>query len=369
MANKRKKIISVVGARPNFMKLAPVARELDRHKNKLRHLILHTGQHYDKNMSKIFFEELDIPKPQINLGVGSGGHGQQTGMIMAKFEKVCYKEKPDLVLVYGDINSTMAAALVSRKLHIPVAHIEAGFRAHDLTIPEEVNRLVTDVVSDYLFSISAEETKNLRLEGIGRDKIFEVGDIMADSLLFFKRKALTLQTWASLGLKQRGYALLTLHRPSNVDDRNVLKNIFAAIKKIAQKIPVVFPVHPRTRKMIQQFDLDGVKNIKFIPPLGYLDFLSLLMSSGFVLTDSGGVQLEASVLNLPCLTLRKVVERKSTLASGTNVLVGNNASKIVGEAGKIIIDFGKRKPVKKLPWIWDGKTAQRIVRILIEKKL
>ncbi|MBU0672785.1 MAG: UDP-N-acetylglucosamine 2-epimerase (non-hydrolyzing) [Candidatus Margulisbacteria bacterium] len=361
MSKKRKKIISVVGARPNFMKVAPMSREFAKYPKQFQHLILHTGQHYDANMSKVFFEELSIPKPDIYLGIGSGGHGEQTGKIMIEFEKICVQEKPDLILVYGDVNSTVAAALVAVKLHIPIGHVEAGLRSFDRAMPEEINRILTDSISDYLFTPSPDGDVNLRKEGVAKNKIFMVGDIMVDSLVFNRKKAAKLSVLPSLNLSPGAYALLTLHRPSNVDSQENMSRIFKALKVIGKKIPIVFPVHPRTKKMLDRFGLTKVPGIELVSPLGYLEFLNLMMNCKFVLSDSGGIQEETTVLGIPCLTLRDTTERPITLTHGTNTLVWHNPKKIIAEANKILRGQAKKG---RLPDFWDGKTAKRIVKIL-----
>jgi UDP-N-acetylglucosamine 2-epimerase (non-hydrolysing) len=363
MTRKKKKIMSVVGARPNFMKVAPISRELKKRHDCFRHLIVHTGQHYDENMSRIFFDELEIPLPDISLGIGSGSHGQQTGRIMFEFERVCLKERPDLVLVYGDVNSTIAAALVSVKLGIRIGHVEAGLRSFDRTMPEEINRILTDAISDYLFTPFPEADENLIKEGVPKEKIYMVGDIMADSLLFNKGKAAELDIPASLGLLPRGYAVLTLHRPSNADSQENMKRIFYALNLVSQKIPIVFPMHPRTEKMMQKFGINGSERVKAIPPLGYLEFLNLMMNCRFMLTDSGGIQEETTILGIPCLTLRNTTERPVTLTRGTNTLVWNNPEKIIDEAAKIL---NGQKINSTCPDFWDGKTAKRIVGVLVK---
>ncbi|MBU1026109.1 MAG: UDP-N-acetylglucosamine 2-epimerase (non-hydrolyzing) [Candidatus Margulisbacteria bacterium] len=360
--NKKKKIISVVGARPNFMKVAPISRELEKYSDRFQHLIVHTGQHYDENMSKIFFEDLAIPMPDINLGVGPGNHGEQTGKIMIEFEKICLAEKPDLVLVYGDVNSTIAAALVSVKLGIRVAHVEAGLRSFDRSMPEEINRVLTDSISDYLFTPSPDGDENLLKEGVSKEKIYMVGDIMVDSLLFNKGKAAKLDVLSSFGLSAEKYAVLTLHRPSNVDNEENIKNIFAALEIVSEKIPIIFPIHPRTKKMMQKFNINQMKGLKLISPLGYLEFLNLMMNCSFMLTDSGGIQEETTVLDIPCLTLRNTTERPITLSHGTNMLVSNNTDKIIKEAKKILDGGGKKG---NNPDLWDGQTARRIINILL----
>jgi UDP-N-acetylglucosamine 2-epimerase (non-hydrolysing) len=365
------KIISVAGARPNFMKIAPVCRAVEKWNSScdstgtLENIIVHTGQHYDENMSRAFFEDLDLPLPDINLEVGSGPHGEQTGKIMIEFEKACMDIRPDLVLVVGDVNSTIAAALVASKLHIPVAHVEAGLRSFDRKMPEEINRLLTDAISTYLFTTCTEANKNLLKEGIAKEKIFLVGDVMIDSLLYHKEKAGRYNALKELELQEidsnRGYCLLTLHRPSNVDTRESLASIMEAVYEVARHIPVIFPVHPRTGQKLKKFNLIKGAGIHFIEPLSYLKFLSLMLKARFVMTDSGGIQEETTVLNIPCLTLRDTTERPVTLEKGTNTLVYNDREKIIMEVQKIIEGNGKKGVC---PELWDGSAAERIVRIL-----
>ena len=360
------KIISVVGARPNFMKLAPVAKAI-RQKKGLKHIIVHTGQHYDHTMSDTFFKELGIPQPGINLGVGSGSHGEQTGQIMILFEKILVQEKPDVVLVFGDVNSTMACSLVATKLRVPVAHVEAGLRSFDRDMPEEINRLVTDSVVDILFTTSEEAQKNLTREGIPRRRIFFVGNVMIDTLLENVKKARNSKILSRLQLSKKNYVLVTLHRPSNVDSKKVLTQIIGALERIQKDIQVVFPIHPRTKKNLLKFvsskDLKAMKNLILLDPLGYIDFLQLTMNAKFVITDSGGVQEETTVLGIPCLTVRKNTERPVTVTVGTNILVGMNQQKIIRESMKILA--GKEKRGRQ-PRYWDGKASRRIIQKIIQ---
>jgi UDP-N-acetylglucosamine 2-epimerase (non-hydrolysing) len=350
---------------------------------------VHTGQHYDFNMSDSFFKDLKLPQPHIYLGVGSGTHAEQTGKVMTEFEKVLLTETFDIVVVVGDVNSTLAAALAAVKLNIPVAHVEAGLRSFDRSMPEEINRLVTDAISTYLFTPSPDADENLLREGVSRDRIYRVGDIMVDSLLFHLEEAKRSDILSRLGLLNGlaanadsvvPYALLTLHRPSNVDELGSLEKILLALERIAEKVPVIFPIHPRTRKRMDHFGMqdrigsrDGDQKMDLsrpgiygLSPLGYLDFLSLMISARMVLTDSGGIQEETTVLGIPCLTLRDTTERPITIEEGTNVLVWNDTEKIVEEAFKILEGRGKKA---KIPEYWDGKTAERIVRILAEEGL
>jgi len=364
------KLFLIAGARPNFMKIAPIIRAIKKHNNHNKNFpiqckLVHTGQHYDHEMSSTFFNDLSIPEPDIHLNVGSGTHAEQTGKVMIGLEKILLKEKSNLVMVVGDVNSTLAGALTAAKLHIPVAHVEAGLRSYDRRMPEEINRLLTDSISDYLFTPTEEANKNLIKEGIPPEKIHFVGDIMIDNLFFNLKKADKSKIVEKLRLNS-SYTLLTLHRPSNVDEKKKLKNIFQALNKISQKIPIVFPAHPRTKKRIEEFGLKNYldRRIKLIEPLGFLDFLKLMKGAQFVITDSGGIQEETTVLQIPCLTLRDTTERPITITNGTNTLCGNDPKKIIKEVEKIL--KGKKKKIKSLEF-WDGKTAERIIKILVTK--
>ncbi len=360
------------------MKMAPLHKELLKHKRKVLHKIVHTGQHYDKQLSEIFFKQLGLPKPHINLGVGSGSHSQQTAEIMVKFEKIVLKEKPDLVLVYGDVNSTLAASIVCAKIlqngkPVPIAHVEAGLRSFDRNMPEEINRIVTDSLSNYLFVPENDGITNLRKSGIDSNKIFFVGNIMIDSLTGYLKLAKKSKIQKDLCISNKNYVLVTLHRPSNVDSKlSFLKiiNIFKHINKLNPDIDIVFPVHPRTIKMIEKFnlykELEKIKNLIFSEPIGYIDFLSLICYSKFVITDSGGIQEETSFLNIPCLTLRENTERPITINHGTNILCGTYEKKIVNEIRKIL--NGNAKQRRKLKY-YDGETASRIVKIIVDKIL
>lgn len=363
------KIINVVGARPNFMKMAPIIEAFNRHPAHFHHVLVHTGQHYDEKMSKAFFVDLGMPKPDIDLGVGSGSHAEQTARIMVEFEKVCQRENPDLVVVVGDVNSTMACTITAKKLGIKVAHVEAGLRSRDMSMPEEINRLCTDVLCDYLFTTDHFANENLRAEGVPDAKIFFVGNVMIDTLIKHRAMAAKLDLMERLGLRSRGFATLTLHRPSNVDDKTTLQGILEALTEIAQELPIVFPVHPRTRKMAEQFGLshffstgDMVKGVWITEPLGYLEFLHLNMNARMVLTDSGGLQEEATVLGIPCITMRTNTERPITCTVGTNVIVGNDKEKILAQARKIL---GEEVVKGGIPEKWDGRAAERIVEALL----
>ena len=358
------KIACIVGARPNFMKIAPILEQMEKYAN-LQPLLVHTGQHYDYEMSQIFFEDLNIPEPDVYLGVGSGSHAVQTAKIMMAFEEVAVGHKPDLVLVVGDVNSTLACALVGAKLCIPVAHVEAGIRSFDRTMSEEINRILTDAVSDYLFTPTENADENLRREGIPDEKIFLVGDVMIDTLLKYKEKASSGGILNDLGLEKNSYALMTLHRPFNVDIKTNFVSILNALAEIQRRIKIVFPMHPRTKARVEEFGLSdtisSMENLIIIEPLGYLKFMGLMVSAKFVLTDSGGMQTETTVLNIPCLTLRENIERPETIGEGTNTLVGNNTQLITEESMKILDGNGKSGVH---PELWDGHAAERIAETI-----
>lgn len=372
--NKKKKIISVVGARPNFMKLAPIEREFRKHRHLFTHIIVHTGQHYDYRLSQVFFKDLDMPKPAIYLGAGSGSHAEQTARIMEGFEKVVLKEKPDMVIVFGDVNSTIACSLVCSKIHhnggtIPVAHVESGLRSFDLTMPEEVNRIVTDSLSSLLFVTEKAGVVNLVKEGVNRKKIHLTGDTMIDSLVYYRSKINRSTILKKLALKENGFILATIHRPVNVDNRESLGkiiSIFEELSKLSMKhdkeAKLVLPIHPRTLKMAESFGLinrfTAIKNLQLIEPAGYIDFIRLLVGCKLVLTDSGGIQEEATFLRKPCLTLRESFERPETLEMGTNTLCGLNKSLITAKAYEIVT--GKYKK-GRIPKLMDGKASRRIV--------
>ena len=362
------KVINVVGARPNFMKVAPIVAAMKRRPSAFQPLVVHTGQHYDSAMSDSFFQDLDLPQPDTHLGVGSASHAAQTAAVMERFEPVLLREKPDWVLVVGDVNSTLACALVCVKLGVKVAHVEAGLRSRDRSMPEEINRLLTDQIADLLFTPSHDADENLLAEGIARERIRFVGNVMIDSLQKNLETARDLRTREKLGLAQVDYALLTLHRPSNVDLRDSFERILAALEVIASKLPIVFPVHPRTRKTIAELALgnrvESIKNLRIIDPLGYLDFLNLSSSARLVLTDSGGIQEETTALGVPCLTLRENTERPITVEMGTNVIVGTDTAKIVSAATAAL--NGSAKKTTRQPPLWDGRTSERILDALEE---
>lgn len=361
------KVLLIAGARPNFMKVAPIYAEMKRRGDEFLPKIVHTGQHYDAAMSDAFFTDLGMPTPDIHLGVGSGSHAVQTAKIMTEFEPVVLAEKPDWVLVVGDVNSTIACALVCAKLGIKVAHVEAGLRSRDRSMPEEINRILTDAISDLLLTTSQDADENLIQEGIAEGKIKFVGNVMIDSLLEHLKLAERSVIRGDLEVDGKDYAVLTLHRPSNVDDKQVFGGIVDALISVSEKLPIVFPVHPRTRARIDEFGLaDAIKdsNIRLIEPLGYLDFMRLYSGAKLVLTDSGGLQEETTVLGIPCLTLRHNTERPVTIEMGTNVLVGTDQEKIeLAAAGALDKD---RSSDTKIPPLWDGKAAGRICDELLK---
>jgi len=357
-------VLSVAGARPNFMKIAPISAEFQRFPEVFTSVIVHTGQHYDEKLSRVFFDELGIPRPDVNLNVGSASHAQQTAAIMAAFEPVLLDRRPDLVVVVGDVNSTIACALVAVKLGIAVAHVEAGLRSYDRTMPEEINRVLTDQISDLLFTTDPDATTNLTREGIDASKVHFVGNVMIDTLLAHRERARALEVPKRFGLSSRSYTLLTLHRPSNVDDPAVFDRLLQAIGVIAQDAPVIFPVHPRTRPTVTRSAaaaaLVDQGRLRLIDPLGYLEFVSLMEQSGAVLTDSGGVQEETTILGIPCLTMRENTERPITITHGTNQLVGTDPQRILhawrGRASSHKIDA--------IPPLWDGQASRRIVEVV-----
>ena len=355
------KVLNIVGARPNFMKIAPIVREMQRRENDFQPLIVHTGQHYDAAMSDSFFADLGIPKPDFHLEVGSASHAVQTARIMTAFEPVVLQEKPDWVLVVGDVNSTIACALVCAKLGIKVAHVEAGLRSRDRTMPEEINRILTDAISDLLLTTSQDADENLKAEGVSEDKIKFVGNVMIDSLFYSLKLAEKSKVRENLDLIEKDYAVLTLHRPSNVDNEKTFGGLLDALILISEKLPIIFPVHPRTKANIEKFGLAekvANSNIRLIEPLGYLDFMRLYSGAKIVLTDSGGLQEETTALSIPCLTLRENTERPITISHGTNHLVGTNPERIERAASEIL-----NQPLtkdKKIPPLWDGHAAERI---------
>ena len=394
------KILSVVGARPNFMKIGAIceavkAYNLHHENDRVEHVLVHTGQHYDANMSDFFFNDLELPTPNLFLGAGSGSHSAQTTKVMESFENVLVVEKPDVVIVVGDVNSTVACALVTKKTwcsggatgktYIPkLAHVEAGLRSFDRTMPEEINRIVTDSISDYLFTTEKSANQNLKSEGIPESKIHFVGNVMIDTLLRHRSKANESTILNDLQLLEnddtRPFAILTLHRPANVDDKATLSLMLESFLDLSRHMPIIFPAHPRTLKQIQDADLgdcfvdhfldgpepwDSRVRIRLVPPLGYLDFLKLMSHAKVVLTDSGGIQEETTILGVPCITLRENTERPVTLTHGTNVLVGTDPQKIIAEFSRIV--GGGIKPLST-PRFWDGNAANRILDILLHDR-
>ncbi|MDW8002986.1 MAG: UDP-N-acetylglucosamine 2-epimerase (non-hydrolyzing) [Deltaproteobacteria bacterium] len=373
------KLILVTGARPNFVKIAPIVRALEkirgqqsrcltkRHNQNLEWRIVHTGQHYDYEMSQVFFEELDIPEPDYHLNAGAGTHAEQTAKIMVAFERICAKEKPDLVVVLGDVNSTLACSITAKKLGLKVAHIEAGLRSGDMTMPEEINRIVTDAISDFLFVTEESAVINLKREGKKDEQIFFVGNIMIDTLYYCLRKLENEKEVTGLSTGNEDYAVATLHRPSNVDNKKKLRSILSALVEISTDLPIYLPLHPRTKNNIENFKLNGIfekSNIRLMEPLSYFRFIRLLKNAKLVITDSGGIQEEATVLGIPCFTVRENTERPVTVDEGTNTIVGTSKRAILNAYR----DF-KSGSVKKgrIPKYWDGMTADRIVNILLEK--
>jgi UDP-N-acetylglucosamine 2-epimerase (non-hydrolysing) len=348
-------ILHVVGARPNFMKVAPVLSAIQS-RNGTHQTLVHTGQHYDANMSDVFFRQLNLPQPDVNLAVGAGSHAVQTAEIMMRFEEVVLQHKPDVVAVYGDVNSTIAAALVSAKLCIPVAHVEAGLRSFDRSMPEEVNRVATDQLSDYLFTPSRDGDQNLLREGVAPEKIHFVGNVMIDTLI----RLLPRASETALGDLPKRYVLVTLHRPSNVDDASTLESILRALAETTREIDIVFPVHPRTRQRLGAMNMDQ-QRFHLLEPAPYLEFIALQRGAIAVITDSGGVQEETTYLDVPCLTVRENTERPITVSMGTNVLVGTDMRRLRLELQKIL--SGKRKS-SQIPPFWDGHAGERIAAIL-----
>lgn len=360
------RIVNVVGARPNLMKIAPIM-EAYRHYPEIEPMLVHTGQHYDPNMNQLFFEQLGISKPDVNLEVGSGKHGAQTAAIMQAFEPILETNDVDAVVVVGDVNGTMACGLVAAKLGIPLVHVEAGLRSFDRTMPEEINRLVTDSISDILLCSEESGVTNLEQEGVPAHRIHFVGNVMIDALFTHREYADQSRILAKLDVSKGEYALVTLHRPSNVDDKETLDGFIDVLEHVGEQLPVVFPVHPRTKNSLERFALldrlAGLNTI-LLEPLGYLDFLKLTSDARVVLTDSGGIQEETTVLGIPCLTLRHNTERPVTVELGTNQLVGTDSAEIIRAFEETMAAKGTNLPH---PPLWDGKAAERIVEILVRE--
>jgi UDP-N-acetylglucosamine 2-epimerase (non-hydrolysing) len=354
------KILSVVGARPNFMKMAPVVAEIRR--RGVAHVFVHTGQHYDGNMSRVFFDELAMPKPDIDLGVGSDTQARQTARIMTAFEDVCREHRPDLVLVGGDVNSTAAVALVAAKEGISLGHVESGLRSFDRTMPEEINRVVTDHLSTHLFTTEESANENLAREGIPSERVHLVGNCMVDTLVKHVVGAVERTPWTALGFEPGGYALLTLHRPSNVDSSAALESLMESIRAVSERIPVLFPVHPRTRARLEESGREVGSRIRLCDPLPYMTFLGLMAKARLVLTDSGGIQEETTALKVPCLTLRRNTERPVTLTRGTNRLATSARDIRQGVAD---VMEGRWPAGANIP-LWDGRASERIVAILLD---
>ena len=364
--NQPLKILNIVGARPNLPKIAPLMREMQRHPE-IEAILVHTGQHYDETLSDIFFRQMGIPAPHVNLEVGSGSHAAQTAEILKRVEPVLLERKPHLVLVVGDVNSTIAVSLAAVKLGIPVAHVEAGLRSFDRGMPEEINRVLTDAIADYLFVTEEDAIEHLLKEGRPGENIFMVGNVMIDSLRHFLPIAQQSVIGTELGLMNgtgwKRFGVLTLHRPSNVDSTEKLGQLLGAIDAVAAEMPVIFPVHPRTQQRLTAGGIRHHPQLRLIPPVGYLDFLCLLSKCVLALTDSGGIQEETTALGVPCLTLRENTERPITISQGTNLLVGTDPEKIVSAARDVISGKGK---AGRIPPLWDGHAAQRIVEILLK---
>lgn len=366
-----KKIYLVAGARPNFMKIAPIVRALQSD-GSLSFKIIHTGQHYDRDMNDVFFDELGIPEPDVFMAAGGGSHSQQTGKIMLAFEELCQTVRPDAVLVVGDVNSTLACSIVAKKLNIPVAHVEAGLRSGDMSMPEEINRIVTDSVADWFFVTEPSGVEHLKREGKGDSEIHYVGHVMIDNLLYQTEKLAgsdtsgfeTSRLKAALRANGGQYGVVTLHRPSNVDNADMISQITRALMEIAIELPLIFPMHPRTRGNFEKFGIDLGPNIAVIGPQPYMAFLDLWKDAAVVLTDSGGLQEETTALGVPCITIRENTERPVTVDEGSNVLAGTDPVRIVGEVWKVLRGEGKQG---RRPHLWDGKAAQRIVEVLVKE--
>jgi len=353
------KITCVVGARPNFMKIAPIYRSLKKRGLTVR--LVHTGQHYDAKMSQIFFDELDLPRPDAFLGVGSASHAIQTAKIMTLFDADCDEFQPQLVLVAGDVNSTVACAMVAAKRGIAVGHVEAGLRSRDWAMPEEINRVLTDACSDLLLTPSPDADINLEAEGFAKWRIYRIGNLMIDTLRHNLDRAKKLPILNNLKLKKNNYAVITLHRPSNVDEKSQLMALLEELGKCSELLPCVFPMHPRTKSCIQKYNISVPAGIHILPPLGYLEFLCLMAHAKVVLTDSGGIQEETTALGVPCLTLRDNTERPITIEKGTNTLLGSDPMKIFPALKDILTTGGK---IGKVPKLWDGQAAERITDIV-----
>ena len=363
-----KRVISIVGARPNFVKVAPIDRAFKAYSDRIEHMIVHTGQHYDHKMSEAFFQDLKMPKPVKFMGVGSGSHAEQTAKVMIEFEKICNELKPDLVIVVGDVNSTLACALTAVKMGIKVAHVEGGLRSFDKGMPEEVNRMATDAICDYCFVTEKSALEHLKREGFPMDRVYHVGNTMIDSQHYALPLTENCDVMNRFNLDNKGYVLITLHRPSNVDEKEQLKGLLEVFGKIPEDKKVVFPIHPRTLRNIDNFGLRemtfAIKNLLMIDPMGYIDFLTLLKNADFVMTDSGGIQEETTALGVPCLTVRTSTERPSTIEEGTNKLVNPDPESIKKAVEEQVNADRNRK--YSVPKYWDGKAAERIAEKIAE---
>ena len=360
------KVYLVAGARPNFMKIAPIIRAI-RADGRLKYSLIHTGQHYDYEMNDVFFEELDIPAPDVTMECGGGSHARQTAKIMVGFEEICSIDRPDCVLVVGDVNSTAACAIVAKKLGIPVAHVEAGLRSGDMSMPEEINRLVTDSITDWFFVTEPDAVANLRREGKREDAIHFVGHVMVDNLFHQVEKLRDIDTrsfdTSSFKESHAEYGVVTLHRPSNVDDQLILSGIADALRSVSDRLPLIFPVHPRTRASLNRLGIDFGHRVELVSPQAYMPFLNLWKDARIVLTDSGGLQEETTALGVPCVTLRENTERPITIEEGTNVLAGTGAERILRAVEDVLAGRGKSG---KQPMFWDGRAAERIVKVLAD---
>jgi UDP-N-acetylglucosamine 2-epimerase (non-hydrolysing) len=365
-------VLNVVGARPNLVKMAPIIEAMRLHPGKIRYRLVHTGQHYHAQLNGVFFRDLNLPPADIELGIGSGSHAEQTGRIMVSFERECLKHKPDIVLVVGDVNSTLACALAAKKIGIPVAHVEAGLRSRDLSMPEEINRLCTDAIADYLFTTDAIANENLRREGIACSRIHFVGNVMIDTLVKYRPAASKLKLTERLGVAGRKYGLVTLHRPSNVNSAPALKEVLEALTSVACHLPLIFPLHPRTETMVREFGFERyfnrkvpVEGVWVTEPMGYLEFLHLMLGARLVLTDSGGIQEETTVLGIPCITMRENSERPITCTVGTNRLVGPHKHAIESAVEAVL---NAPPTAACIPEKWDGRAAERLVEILAYRR-
>lgn len=357
------KILHVVGARPNFMKVSPVMHAMARQPSLFEQVLLHTGQHYDQGMSQVFLEEFGLPEPDINLGVGSGSHAWQTGQVLIQFEFHLLRLEPDWVFVYGDVNSTLACALACSKLGVKVAHVEAGLRSFDRSMPEEINRLLVDQMADVLYTPSSDADSNLRREGISPDRVSFVGNVMIDTLVRMLPRARRRWDAMQSGLKRDRFVLVTLHRPANVDRPERLREVMSALDEIAEEVPIIFPAHPRTRRQLSDLGLETANRLTVPEPLGYLDFLALQMKAELVITDSGGIQEETTYLGVPCLTVRPNTERPVTVEEGSNELVDADRPSLVEAAKRRL---GEKAPCEP-PKYWDGRTSERIVEDLLRR--